>query len=202
MKTIINYISLFCIFFIALIKAYTQELNSDSQSKALNGEVEAQYEMGKTYLDSLYNQPLFSNKSSNQKLEDEAKKWFLLATKQGHVKSRYYLSRMQEPNYDCPIDCLEKAAQEGIADAQYSIAFSILDKSKSEPKDLALACKWLFLSQYGHGKDSYFNYNPKLFHISDLINFYKISHLDLGKGQKLADEHIKKYGPSSCLFNH
>jgi len=202
MKTIKNYILLFCVPFIALFKAYTQEFNLDTQSKALIGEAEAQYEMGKTYLDSLYYQSFFSKKGSNQTLEDEAKKWFLLATKQGHIKSRYYLYRMHEPNYDCPIDCLEKAAQEGIADAQYSIAFSILDQSKSGPKDLALACKWLFLSQDGHSKDSYFNHNPKLFHISDLINFYKISHLDLGKGQKLAKEHIEKYGHSICDFGH
>ena len=67
MKTVKNYIFLFCVFFIALFKAYTQGFNSDTQSKALNGDIEAQYEMGKTYLDSLYNQPFLSKKNSNQK---------------------------------------------------------------------------------------------------------------------------------------
>lgn len=199
MKTI-KYFILILSLFITLNKVYAQDLNYDTQSKALNGDVDSQFKMGITYLDSLNNQSFFSKKTTNQRIKDEAKKWFLMAAKQGHLKSRYFLSRMQDPVYKCPIDCVERAAQEGVADAQYSLAFSILDKNKSEPKDLALASKWLFLAQDGHKDDSFFHYNPNLFHISDLINFYKISHLDIGKGQKMAKEHIEKYGRSSCIY--
>ena len=104
--------------FIAIIiiscKSPKPIINLETQQLAINGNPDAQIEMGKIYF-----------KSRN---DTETFNWMDKAAKQGHIKAIYFLSILNSENgYECPTDCLQKVAEQGVADAQYSLGGSYLD---------------------------------------------------------------------------
>lgn len=160
------------------------QLPSEILDKAESGNAEAQFEVGKIFFESKKN-----------KNRDQAFFWFEKAASQGHIKASYYLFS-QNFQIKCPIDCLEKAAIEGIAEAQYSFGRTFLDDNHGNAKDLALAYKWISLSCQG----AIAELRPDLISIHTLINAYKISHLEISRGQKMAKEHTEKYGLSKSMY--
>jgi TPR repeat protein len=178
-------------------KTYVPQLNSEVLAKAQNGNAEAQFEMGKTYFESFWKQPLLTKNGTGTKNRDEAFFWFEKAANQDHNKAKYYLHTLSSPksNYECPIDCIEKAALEGIAYAQYTLGGSYLDDEHGTPKDLSLAFKWISLARQGDYQNKH-----RLISLYWLVQYYKISHLEISKGQKMAKEHTEKYGPSKSMY--
>jgi TPR repeat protein len=163
-------------------KSVIPTLNPETQFKAENGDANSQLEIGRWHF----------NKGNLA----EASIWFEKSAKQGNSIATYYLSQwFKEKGYKCLIDCLKQASHLGSSDAQYRLGSSYLSDLHETPKDLALAFKWIVLSQEGENS----HYSGKI-GVFNLINTYKISHLDISKGQKLAKEHFKKYGKSKCIY--
>jgi len=180
-------------------KTYVPQIDSNVLVKAQNGDPEAQFEMGKIYFESFWQQPLMTKNGTGIKNRDVAEQWFLKAAEQDHIKAKYYLSRITR-YYNCNIDCLKQAALEGISDAQYTLGGTYLNDEHGTPKDLALAYKWISLARTDKLTDIY---APRVMSILHLIEYDKISHLEISKGQLMAKEHTEKYGPSKSMIpNH
>lgn len=169
---------------------YVPQVSSEIMAKAQNDNAEAQFEMGKIYFESAWKQPIITKSGTVTGNWDEAEQWLVKSANQGHHAAKFYLYSLfqKNSNYECPSDCLEKAAYEGIAEAQYSFGSTYL----TDPKDLALAYKWMLLS----AQNDYERYDRAW----KLINHFNISHLEISKGQKMAKEHVEKYGISKSMY--
>lgn len=165
------------------LKTNAQQISSELKAQAENGDAEAQFEMGKAYF----------GYSSSKKIRAEAEKWFLMAAEQGHDKAIYFLSQLRFSNYECPIEVLEKLALEGYSEAQFSLGARYQNYLNDSLNDLSIAYKWMLLSC----NDPHELYDRTW----SLINHFKISHLEISKGQKMAKEHAEKYGPSKSIYS-
>ena len=175
-------------------KTYVPDLNSELLERAQNGNAEAQFEMGKTYFESAWKQPVMTKSGTVAENWEEAEQWFVKSADQGHVGAQFYLYHQFQKNseYACPSDCLEKAAMQNIAEAQYVYGTTYLTDEFNTPKDLSVAYKWMLLSAQDHEERYRRAWN--------LINHQGISHLEIGKGQKMAKEHAEKYGMSKSIY--
>ncbi len=162
------------------LKTIAQQVSSELKAQAENGDADAQYEIGKTY---------FRYEYGSSKKRAEAEKWLLMAAEQGHDKATYILSKLRFSKYECPIEVLKKLALEGYSEAQFSLGARYQNYINDSLNDLSVAYKWMLLSS----KDPYERYDRSW----RLINHFKISHLEISKGQKMAKEHTEKYGPTS-----
>ncbi|WNH14173.1 tetratricopeptide repeat protein [Thalassobellus suaedae] len=164
------------------LKTNAQQVSSELKAQAENGDAEAQFEMGKAY---------FGYGSSKKRTQ--AEKWLLMATEQGHDKATYLLSQLRFSKYECPIEVLKKLALEGYSEAQFSLGARHQNYLNDSLNDLSIAYKWMLLSS----KDPYERYHRTW----SLINHFKISHLEISRGQKMAKEHAEKYGPSKSIYS-
>ena len=170
--------------FLVGCKASHPVINSETHSKAQSGDAEAQFEMGKAF---------FAAREFSDALP-----WLEQAAKQGHLKANYYLSQQYPQNgYECGIDCLKQLAEQGLSEAQYRLGGTYLDDQHGTPKDLSLAYKWILLAHSGSIAEHHGSGLISIFH---LIKYYKISHLEISKGQKLAKDHTEKYGTSKSIY--
>ena len=180
-----NFKLLFLLFTLSIfisLKTNAQEVSSELKAKAENGDVEAQFEMGKAYFGY-----------AGSKKRTEAEKWLLMASEQGHDKATYLLSQLKFSKYKCPIEVLTKLALEGYSEAQFSLGARYQNYINDSLNDLSIAYKWMLLSS----KDPHERYIRSW----NLINHFNISHLEMSKGQKMAKEHVKKYGASKSIFD-
>lgn len=175
-------------------KTYVPQLSSEILGKAQNDDAEAQFEMGKIYFESAWKQPFIAKSGTITGNWDEAEQWFVKSANQGHIAAKFYLYYLfqKNSNYVCPSDCLKKAAYEGIAEAQYSFGSTYLTDKFNTPINLSLAYKWMLLS----AQNDYERYQIAW----NLINHFNISHLEISKGQKMAKEHVEKYGISKSMY--
>ncbi|PTM09272.1 MAG: hypothetical protein DA407_06115 [Bacteroidetes bacterium] len=168
--------------FLISCKSVVPAINPEIQLKAQNGDAVSQLEIGRWSLST--------------RKSDQAIQWFEKSAKQGNVIAVFYLSEwFKDKGYTCAIDCLKQAAESGSSEAQYKLGGIYLNDLHETPKDLALAYKWLRLSE--EGETSHASGRIGIF---QLIKYYKISHLEISKGQKLAKEHFEKYGVSQCIY--
>lgn len=175
-------------------KTYIPQINSEILANAQNGNAVDQFELGKIYFEAGWKQPLLTKSSARSNNLDEAEKWLVKSADQGHIAAKFYVSYLfqNKSNDECSLNCLKKAALEGIAEAQYRLGVTYLTDDSNTPKDLAVAYKWMILS----AKDDYERYN----HAWKLINHYDISHLEISKGQKMAKEHVEEFGISKSIY--
>ena len=175
---------------------FEQKNDSIVLTEEQNGDKDSQFKMGLKHYNLAYNEFGLSkkNKENRKRNLDASEQWFVKAADQGHDGAKFYLAYLFSKNcdYKCSIESFENAAHNGIAEAQYFLGNFYAKGQSPLSKDLSLAYKWLILS----AKSDYGRYSI----VFDLINHYYISHLEISKGQKMAKEHVEKYGVSRGFY--
>ena len=163
-------------------------IDTTLQTRALNGDVQAQYEIGEVYYEARYS---FFGKAAYW---EDAAKWFEMAANQGDAKARYrlasyYFSHLGD--YNQSFKWLHLPAQLGIAEAQHFLGMHYA-QAWGTPPNLVLAYMWIALSFEGGVP------NPigKLADLEWLIKRGEMSPEQMNEGQLLAAGHTKKYGKS------
>jgi len=162
------------------------EIGESLRQKALVGDVQAQYEMGKKYEKAAragWGRPEYW---------PEAERWFELAASQGDARAQYQLSGYYfnlRQDYSQSFKLLTLAAQQGLAEAQYSLGMHYA-QAWGTPQDLVLAYKWISLANDGGVKGG------SLADTKWLTWKGKMSADQIAEGQQLAAAHTAIYGVS------
>ena len=186
-----NLIVVLCICIVGC-KAYTTQPNPETQVKAVDGDVNAQFNMAKAYADT-GNKFFITTESRSENLE-ESVEWLEKAAAQGHPEAQFHLARyyaVRENDYERAFNMMKPLAEQGFAQAQYILSIHYY-YAWGTPKDLALAYKWKLLAlDGGYGSLRSLHYY--------LVYTNKLSHNDISEGQKMAQEHSEKYGRSKLF---
>jgi len=163
-------------------------INTILRTRALDGDVQAQYEIGEVYYEARYS---FFGKAAYW---EDAAKWFEMAANQGDAKAHYRLASYyfsHVGDYNQSFKWLRLPAQKGIAEAQHFLGMHYAQAWGTTPS-LVLAYMWITLSFEGGVPDPI----GKLADLEWLIKRGKMSPKQINEGQLLAAEHTKKYGKS------
>jgi len=183
---------IFLSIFIIGCKAYTTRPNIETQTKALDGDVNAQYNMAKAYADT-GNKFFITTESRSENLE-ESVEWLEKAAAQGHPEAQFHLARyyaVRKNDHERAFNMMKPLAEQGFAQAQYILSVHY-SNAWGTPKDLTLAYKWNLLAfEGGYGTLRNLHYY--------LVFTHKLTHNQISEGQKLAEEHLKKYGQSKLF---
>ena len=115
-----------------------EEYIKDLETRALNGDVEAQSRLGYIYENGLY-----SVKQDYAK----AAEWYEKAAKQGHMLAQanlsniYYAGRGVKQDYAKAFEWVEKAAKQGDAISQYNLGI-MYDQGQGVRQDYVKAREW------------------------------------------------------------
>lgn len=157
------------------------------QRSALDGDAQAQYEIGMKYFDARYD--FWRGRAAYW---EDAARWFEMAAGQGDARAQYRLSQYYfnvRQDYDQSFKLTQLAAQQGVAEAQYSLGMHYGQAWGTE-QDLILAYKWIALANDGGVKGG------SLADTDWLVWKGKLSAEQIADGQRLAAEHEALYGKS------
>lgn len=114
-----------------------EKVLSVQREKALAGNAMDQFTYG-FFLDIL---PTFTKFKPRQGLDENPNKWYMLAAKNGHVVSGFFLGqnilngKMCVPEPEKSIAWLSKAASKGLIDAQYLLAVELLSGARLQKNE-------------------------------------------------------------------
>ncbi len=166
-------------------------IDKSLQDSALEGNVQAQYEIGEIYYKARYS---FFGKSAYW---EEAARWFEMAANQGDARAHYRLSQYyfnKRSDYNQSFKWLQLPAQQGIAEAQHSLGMHYA-QAWGTPQDTVLAYKWVALAFEG----DIWNPNGKVVALDWLVTRGEMNPEQISEGQRLAAEHTAAYGKSRSL---
>lgn len=170
----------------------TPQVDPDLRARALDGNAQAQYEVGERYRRA-YEDSI----SSSMPLWDEAALWYERAAQQGHAESQSRLAMYYftfHADYERSFFWEEKAAMQGIAEAQGSLGGHYA-QGWGTPVDLVQAYKWLTLAEEGGAWDPI----EKNLDAARLVQQAGLSPAQIAEGRRLADEHTARYGRSHSM---
>ena len=122
------------------------ETSESMQRSALDGDAQAQYEMGMKYFDARYD--FWRGRAAYW---EDAARWFEMAARQGDARAQYRLSQYYfnvRQDYGQSFELTQLAAQQGVAEAQYSLGMHFGQAWGTE-QDLVPAYKWIALANDG-----------------------------------------------------
>jgi len=164
------------------------EIDDSLQRKALEGNIEAQYEVGMKYHEAAY------TGWGSAEYWQKAERWFEMAAGQGEARAQYYLSQYYfgRKDYRRSFELTQLAARQGMAEAQYSLGMHY-GQAWGTQQDLVLAYKWLALANDGGVKGG------SLADVEWLIWKGKLTDNQITEGKRLAAEHTRIYGKSQPI---
>lgn len=179
-------ILLICLMTLCACATTVPEIDESLRQKALEGDVQAQYEMGMKYENAA------RAGWGRSEYWPEAERWFELAASQGYAKAQYELSGYYfslRQDYSQSFKLVTLAAQQGLANAQYSLGMHYA-QAWGTPQDMVLAYKWILLANEGGLKGG------SLADVKWLAWKGKMSADQIAEGHQLAAAHTAIYGVS------
>lgn len=176
--------------FLSGCAAVAPEIDSSLRQKALEGDIQAQYEIGCKYDESAH------WGWGNWQLLDEAADWYAMAANQGDARAQYRLANFyfsSRQDYVQSFRLNQRAAQQGLAEAQYSLGMQYAQAWGTE-QNLVLAYKWIALANEGGVKGG------RLADTDWLIWKAKLSREQIAEGIRLASEHTAEFGKSRSIW--
>ena len=154
------------------------------KTKAEQGDAEAQYALGKFYLDKY-------ETSYTDEDEETAQRWFELAAEQGHREAQYCLAGLIRDDDGDPTaesaQWLQVAAEQGHAEACMSLCYDILESGDGNERE---AIKWYRRArELGHPHDAeMLGYRDPyselgLSYIVDVVIYWKRKYAEAGDTQ-------------------
>ncbi|MBC3881891.1 SEL1-like repeat protein [Undibacterium sp. LX40W] len=131
-------------------EAQIEKVLSVQREKALAGNAMDQFTYG-FFLEIL---PTFTKFKPRQGLDENPNKWYMLAAKNGHVVSSFFLGqnilngKMCVPEPEKSIAWLSKAATKGLIDAQYLLAVELISGARLQ-KNEEQGMYWLNIAASG-----------------------------------------------------
>lgn len=166
------------------------EIPESLQRSALEGDVQAQYEIGLKYYVARYD---FWR--GNAAYWEEAAQWFEMAANQNDPRAQYYLSQYYfnvHQDYDKSFELVRLSAEQGVAEAQYTLGMNY-GQAWGTQQDLVLAYKWIALGNDGGVKGgSYAD-------VEWLIWKANMNANQIAEGRHLVEEHLAQYGKSMLI---
>ncbi len=156
------------------------------QSRALAGDMSAQYEVGMQWDRAAY------KGWGTEEYWQEAERWFQLAADQGEPRAQYKLANYLfnfEQDYRESFRLTKLSAEAGIAEAQYSLGMHYGQAWGTE-QDLVLAYKWIALGNAGGIEGG------SLADVDWLVWKGKMNTEQVAEGKKLVAEHTQVFGTS------
>lgn len=166
-------------------------INQPMLDRALQGDREAQFEIGETYYRSRY---AFFGRSADWK---DAARWYQMAANQGDARAHYRLSQYyfsHQSDYSQSFRWLKLPAQQGIAEAQHFLGMHYA-QGWGTPQNLVLAYKWTMLAFDGDISDP----NHKVVSLEFLVSEGKMSPDQIHEAKRLATIHTETHGKSRLL---
>jgi hypothetical protein len=166
-------------------------IDQSIEHKALNGDIQAQYEIGETYYEARYS---FFGKSEYW---EDAARWYKMAASQGDPRAHYRLANYYftvRSDYSQSFQWLQLPAQQGIAEAQNFLGMHYA-QAWGTPLNLVLAYKWIVLSHEGGVPDP-IGRTPD---VEWLVSRGKLSREMITEGQRLAEVRTAAYGKSRSI---
>ncbi len=179
-----------CLMILSGCATVLPEIDESLQRDALEGNVQAQYEIGWKY-DELAH----SGWGGNMPYWDEAAVWYEMAARHGDARAQYRLANYyfnRRRDYSQSFRLNQLAAQQGLAEAQYSLGMHYGQAWGTE-QNLVLAYKWIALANEGGVVGG------SLADTEWLIWKGKLSADQIAEGKKLAAEHTAAYGKSQSI---
>ncbi len=166
-------------------------IDESLRDSALQGDVEAQYQIGEQYYKARY---AWFGKGAYW---EDAAQWFEMAAKQGDARahyrlSQYYFNRRQD--YAQSFKWLQLPAQQGISEAQHTLGVHYA-QAWGTPQNLVLAYKWVALALEGTVSDP----KGRVVDLEWLTEGGEMTPEQIREGQRLAAEHTAAYGKSRPL---
>lgn len=180
---------LICLLVLSGCATKAPQIEDSLLRNALTGNVQAQYEIGMKY-----NKAGRAGWGKTEYVE-EAARWFELAAGQGDARAQYQLSQYYfnaRKDYNRSFALTQAAAQQGLADAQYYLGMHFAQAWGTE-QNLVLAYKWIALANDGGIKGG------RLADVEWLVWKGKMTADQIAKGQRLTEEHTRKYGKSTPI---
>ncbi|MEL7184883.1 MAG: tetratricopeptide repeat protein [Pseudomonadota bacterium] len=169
----------------------TPQIDPNLEQRALAGDMQAQYAIGKQYVDARYS---LRGKDEHW---DGAVKWFALAADQGDPRAQYYLGLHAANvmrNYEPALEFYQSAAMQGIAEAQYALGM-LYGQAWGTEQNLVLAYKWIALANRGGVVGG------PLADTDWLVWKAGMNNSQIAEGKELVAEHVATYGESQSLRN-
>jgi len=166
------------------------EIPESLQQRALDGDVNAQFEIGFKYYEARYN--FWSTSPANWK---NAASWFEMAANQNDPRAQYYLSVYyfnELQDYVRSFELTKLSAEQGVAEAQYSLGMHYAQAWGTE-QNLILAYKWIALSNDAGIQGG------SLADVEWLIWKANMNTIQIAEGRRLFEEHLANHGRSQLL---
>ncbi len=163
------------------------EITQSLKSRALEGDVQAQFEIGLKYYQARYD--FWRGKASYW---EDAALWFEMAANQDDPRAQYYLSLYYfnvHQDYNKSFELTRLSAEQGVAEAQYSLGMNYAQAWGTQ-QDLVLAYKWIALGNDGGVKGG------SLADVEWLVWKANMNADQVSEGKRLAAEHKAIYGES------
>lgn len=183
-------ILLICLLAINGCASVAPDISESLQQRALDGEVQAQFEIGLKYREAGQN----FWRVNVEYLEDAAG-WFEMAANQDDPRAQYYLSLYyfnMRQDYGRAFELVKRSAEQGVAEAQYSVGMHYAQAWGTQ-QNLPLAYKWIALANDGGVKGG------SLVDVDWLIWRANMNSVQIAEGRRLADEHLAQYGKSQLI---
>ena len=178
-----------CLVLLSGCATVAPEIDESLRRDALEGSVQAQYEIGLKYREAA------RSGWDNSFYMDDAAVWFEMAANQSDPRAQYYLATYyfnHRKDYSRSFELNLLAAQQGLAEAQYSLGMHYGQAWGTE-QDLVLAYKWIALANEGGLTGG------RLADTDWLIWKGKLSAAQIAEGKRLAAEHTAAYGKSQTI---
>ncbi len=182
---------LICLLILSGCATTVLEIEDTLHRKALEGNVNAQYEIGMKYHEAARGGWRWNVDPEYSAI---AQQWFEVAASQGDAKAQYQLSNYYfgRKDYGRSFELTRLAAQQGVADAQYSLGMHY-GQAWGTQQNLILAYKWIALANDGGVSGG------GLADVEWLIWKGNLTTDQIAEGKRLAAEHIKIYGRSKPI---